>query len=585
MTFDKQINEYISILDCTAKELASASKITPATLSRYCNGIRVPSPNGVELNHLAEGISMLAQQIASNRPDYEQEVIAKLVDPLFVKNTLLATLETDLNSNRVIENFNQLVTALDIRMNKLSKAIGYDASYLSRIKAGQRKPADMKSFVNSVCQFIVTEYDTVEDRSVIAKLLGCELSVLENRNTYQTNLNKWLSSNAMVSKSKASINGFLEHLDSFDLDEYIRSIHFDKLKIPNVPLYITRPKTYYGVDEMKEGELDFFKGTVLSKSLEPVFMCSDMPMEDMAQDLEFGKKWMFAIAMTIKKGLHMNVIHNLDRPFNELLLGLESWIPLYMTGQISPYYFKSKPSPVSRHLTYVSGVCALDGQCVTSYHEHGKYNLYTSKTDVLYYKQRSQDLLSKAHPLMEIYSESDVELLQDFYGKEAAKPGTYKNKLSVPPVYSLTYELLEKILSRTGHMDRIDEIWQESMRQRETIHELLTNSALMEEVVFLSKEEFDKYPITLSYPNLPEEICYSYEEYLEHMTLTEHFCEDNANYILKQEEKASFRNIQIRMKKDSWVIISKKKSPAIHFVIYHPQLLNAIWNFIPLAED
>ena len=69
------------------------------------------------------------------------------------------------------------------------------------------------------------------------------------------------------------------------------------------------------------------------------------------------------------------------------------------------------------------------------------------------------------------------------------------------------------------------------------------------------------------------------------MTLTEHFCEDNANYILKQEEKAPFRNIQIRMKKDSWVIISKKKSPAIHFVIYHPQLLNAIWNFIPLAED
>ena len=107
----------------------------------------------------------------------------------------------------------------------------------------------------------------------------------------------------------------------------------------------------------------------------------------------------------------------------------------------------------------------------------------------------------------------------------------------------------------------------------------------MEEVVFLSKEEFEQFPITLSYPNLPEEICYSYEEYLEHMTLTEHFCEDNANYILKQEEKASFRNIQIRMKKDAWAIISKKKSPAIHFVIYHPQLMNAIWNFIPLAED
>ena len=91
---------------------------------------------------------------------------------------------------------------------------------------------------------------------------------------------------------------------------------------------------------MKKGELDFFKATVLSKSNEPIFMCSDMPMEDMAQDIEFGKKWMFAIAMTLKKGLHLNIIHNLDRPFNEMMLGLESWLPIYMTGQISPYFLK-----------------------------------------------------------------------------------------------------------------------------------------------------------------------------------------------------------------------------------------------------
>ena len=52
---------------------------------------------------------------------------------------------------------------------------------------------------------------------------------------------------------------------------------------------------------MKKGELDFFKGTVLSKSMENIFMCSDMPMEDMANDTLFGKHWMFAIAIWLKK--------------------------------------------------------------------------------------------------------------------------------------------------------------------------------------------------------------------------------------------------------------------------------------------
>ena len=58
------------------------------------------------------------------------------------------------------------------------------------------------------------------------------------------------------------------------------------MKVPFVPFYKSGSKNYYGIDEMKQGELDFFKATVLSKSNEPVFMCSDMPMDDMAQDVK-----------------------------------------------------------------------------------------------------------------------------------------------------------------------------------------------------------------------------------------------------------------------------------------------------------
>jgi hypothetical protein len=40
--------------------------------------------------------------------------------------------------------------------------------------------------------------------------------------------------------------------------------------------------------------------------------------------------------MLMKKGIRLEVIHDLDRPFEEMMYGLESWIPLYMTGQVSP---------------------------------------------------------------------------------------------------------------------------------------------------------------------------------------------------------------------------------------------------------
>ena len=139
-------------------------------------------------------------------------------------------------------------------------------------------------------------------------------------------------------------------MDSFNLNDYIKAIKFDKLKVPNIPFYKAKTRNYYGLEEMKMGELNFFKSTVLSKSNEDIFMCSDMPMEDMAKDIDFGKKWMFAIAMSLKKGLNLNIIHNLDRPFNEMMLGLESWIPIYMTGQVSPYYFSEIKNTVYNHL-------------------------------------------------------------------------------------------------------------------------------------------------------------------------------------------------------------------------------------------
>ncbi|UKI27869.1 MAG: hypothetical protein L6V91_04800 [Bacilli bacterium] len=52
---------------------------------------------------------------------------------------------------------------------------------------------------------------------------------------------------------------------------------------------------------MKQGELNFFKGTVLSKSKEDIFMCSDMPMEDMAKDIDFSKKMDVCYCYVFKK--------------------------------------------------------------------------------------------------------------------------------------------------------------------------------------------------------------------------------------------------------------------------------------------
>ena len=119
---------------------------------------------------------------------------------------------------------------------------------------------------------------------------------------------------------------------------------------------------------------------------------------------------MFAIAMSLKKGLHLNIIHNLDRPFNEIMLGLESWIPIYMTGQVSPFYLKASKNDIYHHLNYVSGGFALTGECIKGFHNKGMYYLTNKEKEIKYYKEKAELLLKKASPLMDIYKEENKKI-------------------------------------------------------------------------------------------------------------------------------------------------------------------------------
>ena len=249
----------------------------------------------------------------------------------------------------------------------------------------------------------------------------------------------------------------MSNLDNFNLGEYIKAIHFDEIKVPIVPFYRAFSKTYYGIEEMKKGELDFFKATVLSKSNDSIFMCSDMPMEDMAQDIEFGKKWMYAIAIMLKKGLHLNIIHNLDRPFNEMMLGLESWLPIYMTGQISPYFLKKSQDNIYCHFNYVSGTVALFGECINGYHDKGKYTLTTNKTDISYYKTKAECLLRKATPLMEIYKEDSKNAYNAFLASSVRIKANRIRILSSLPIHTISDDLLLRILKHNLSLIHISE--------------------------------------------------------------------------------------------------------------------------------
>ena len=167
----------------------------------------------------------------------------------------------------------------------------------------------------------------------------------------------------------------------------------------------------------KQSETDFLKTTLLSKSKESIFFYNNLPMAEASQDKDFKDKWVLAITMILKKGLHLNMVHNVDRPIDEMLLGLENWIPIYMAGTISPYYFKTTPSNYFLGSHCTSGSVALTSECIGNNEDKSRFYLTTKKEELNYYKEKSKYLLSKAKPLMEIYKETDNLKFDEFIKK------------------------------------------------------------------------------------------------------------------------------------------------------------------------
>ena len=577
MNFQECLNNYIIQIRCNGKELARNSKISETVISWYRKGERAPSADSEYLKKLSDGII---------------KTVAEKGIRDFKADKVLQTLRESLEDNRDEPAFNSqkldiLLRELDINISRIAAFLHYDPSYLSKIRTGKRNPAHQQQFIEKICEYVASNYKDEQDRKKVTYLIQCNEDEITDSSLYRKKLREWLSSSKP--EDVDYVSGFLRKVDSFNLDDYIRVIHFDSFKVPKVPFQLPVSRHYYGLKEMRDGELDFLKHTVLSKSMKPLYICSDMPVEDMAADKDFAKKYMFGLAMVLKKGLHIHIIHDVERPMKDMMLGLENWVPLYMTGQISPYYLKGVQNRVYSHLHYCSGQVAMTGDCISGHHDLAHYYLTSRKEEVSISQKNMEFLLKKAHPLMDIYREERKKELYAALIENAGKEGRRRRVLAVPDLGVLPKKLLEEILER-NHVSADDKttIIEYYRRDRECLETVLKHSIVEDEVSEICEEEYGKYPPVLPIAEcfLEKDIHLTYEEYLACIKAGREYAKANENYQFNLTKIKGFHNIQITCFEGKWCMISKNRAPAIHFVIHHPKLRYALENMVlPIRDD
>ena len=191
MTFSNILNKYMQDIGCSSKELANASSLSQSIISRYKNGERIPTNDN--LKKISDGLQKISNKKLNSND------ILKEFNKVINKN--------DIDFETVRNNLNTLINTLNISANELSKYLNFDASYLSKIRSGNRIPSNKKEFINTITNFIFKKSNNEEYQNKLCTIMNVkkELSIdiikiwLMTNNKQQNNeINDFLDSPSSI---------------------------------------------------------------------------------------------------------------------------------------------------------------------------------------------------------------------------------------------------------------------------------------------------------------------------------------------------------------------------------------------------
>ncbi len=190
---------------------------------------------------------------------------------------------------------------------------------------------------------------------------------------------------------------------------------------------------------------------------------------------------------------------------------------------------------------------------------------------------------------MEIFRQDQATAFHAFLQSDSKTGGIRSSILSALPLYTATEDLLLKILTENKVAKKDQETILAYYRlSRERVEDILSHDYIFESIPVLTEDDFQKMPMFLSLSGMfcETDLPYSFETYQEHLEQMRRFEAAHPTYKIHEDHAPAFRNIQILMHEKKWVIVSKNKAPAIHFVIRHPKMREAFEHMvIPIIEN
>ena len=395
----EKITSLLEVLQANVTAIAELADTDPSNISRIKNGTRSYQINSKTIDRLLGGILLYAEKEQKN----------DLLDQLIRfqggsrKEALRSWLFQDVRQPDAVttlsafpDKLNALIHLANLSNARLARLTNIDPSYISRLRSGSRIPRAGSTVYETLSRVLFDEITKAGHLGTLQKMISSDAS--GNTDDLFQSYVKWLST---PQKNDVHIESLLSSINQLSPTRTFSGPLRSLQEQPDRNITYELRDNYYDSRGLQEASLRFLSDVVQSDS-RMIYLFSENQIDWMTQDPVFLQKWTFLMLLLLQKGIRIRIIHNIDRSIPEMVDAVKSWLPLYMSGLIEPWYMNIKGGKRFQHTLFLCpGVASVtsvqlfqDSHAVFHYDTDPKYNDYCLHL--------FQGLMKKSMPLMQI---------------------------------------------------------------------------------------------------------------------------------------------------------------------------------------
>ncbi len=576
MLSDK-ITSLFSLLQCNNTDIARHAGCSSSNISHLRTGNREPKPESRTISVFVEGVyryadyenllPVLCELCGANDLSHDSVIPALTgwlydTDATFLPPQTSAPkskLKKELRRQTFGEHLDAAMTTLELTNSQLATFLNIDASLVSRYRSGIHSPHGNENLSMELIDLLINRTKHLGKTDEMATLIGSDSLTAEA-------LSEWLYGLSMEDSTEFA-QLLLRSLEEFTP---VQGLPFVAPELP--PLDIA--ERYWGTDGLRNAVIRFLIEAAAGG--DELLLYSDEPMEWLSGDPTYFSLWASLMIKCVKNGVHIRIIHNMDRDPREMVSAINGWLPLYISGMIEPYVFRKEQDARFCHTVFLrSGGACIHGMFPSGTTEERWYDYITDERQLSALDESYRSMLSSADPFLKTYTTT----MDSEYRKMLTEESHIKDYLlQTPPVYTMPEKLFKSILNRAGlDSKKKTEAISVFHKLRKHFLQLLKNGPVN---MVLFPE--DPTPVVnSSLDQMDQAIPYTSEEYAEHISAIIDLVKAERNFHLTLLPVAPFHDLQIVTMEES-VAVLRRQEPYAAFVFNNASLQQSVSNYIDL---